>query len=144
MEDAWSNTTLINSCGGCVGPTEPGSGSACYNDREQGAAPGLEAIFCNICFSTRENGKKPSVVRVDFFRGTEIVAQELNLRFYLALPNILVGLGVLGTFAGLVFGIDNFDTQSVEGVRSSISVLLSGMSTAFYTSIAGMVCSIGF
>ena len=80
----------------------------------------------------------------EFFRDLEIVSQEINLRFYLALPNILVGLGVLGTFAGLAVGVDNFDTQSVEGVRSSISVLLAGMSTAFYTSIAGMVCSIAF
>lgn len=80
----------------------------------------------------------------DFFKVTEILESHVNLRLYLALPNILVGIGVLGTFIGLVSGIGGFETESVDGVRESIAELLAGMSTAFYTSIFGMLGSILF
>lgn len=80
----------------------------------------------------------------DFFKVTDILESHVNLRLYLALPNILVGIGVLGTFIGLVAGIGGFETESVDGVRESIAQLLAGMSTAFYTSIFGMLGSILF
>ena len=90
------------------------------------------------------NRQKTERPASDFFKDTEILSRSMNLRFYMAMPSILIGVGVLGTFVGLAWGIGDFDTDSVEGVRSSISELLAGMSTAFYTSIGGMLCSIAF
>lgn len=60
----------------------------------------------------------------------------------LSIPNVLVGLGILGTFTGLVFGISDFDTSSTEAIRGSISSLLGGISIAFITSLVGMGTSI--
>ena len=51
----------------------------------------------------------------------------------------MTGLGILGTFLGLVLGISGFDTASTEAITSSISGLLSGMGTAFLTSIVGVI-----
>ncbi len=62
----------------------------------------------------------------------------------LQIPGILTGLGILGTFVGLVTGISSIGFSSVDAAIESINVLLSGIETAFYTSIAGVILSILF
>lgn len=51
------------------------------------------------------------------------------------LPSIISTLGVLGTFAGITRGLISFDTNHLD---TSIPVLLSGLKTAFFTSLLGM------
>ena len=51
------------------------------------------------------------------------------------LPSIISTLGVLGTFAGITRGLISFDTDHLD---TSIPVLLSGLKTAFFTSLLGM------
>jgi ABC-type transporter Mla subunit MlaD len=80
----------------------------------------------------------------DFFSVAEVFPQRLNLRFWLAVPNMLVGLGILGTFIGLAFGVYDFDTTNTQTIQDSIRNLLDGMSTAFLTSIVGMTLSLIF
>lgn len=65
-----------------------------------------------------------------------------NLKQLNSVPSLLVGLGILGTFVGLTSGISNFDTESSATIQKSISTLLSGMGTAFVTSIWGMGLSL--
>lgn len=60
------------------------------------------------------------------------------------IPGTMTGLGILGTFWGLVMGVSGFDTSTTVVITSSISGLLGGMGTAFLTSIAGVLCSFGF
>ncbi len=55
-------------------------------------------------------------------------------------PNTATGLGILGTFVGITFGLICFDSQHI---LDSVPKLLDGMRMAFFTSIAGMVISIG-
>lgn len=56
----------------------------------------------------------------------------------------MTGLGILGTFLGLVLGISGFDTTTTDAITSSISGLLGGMGTAFFTSIVGVLLSLLF
>lgn len=49
-------------------------------------------------------------------------------------------LGVLGTFVGITFGLLFFDTYDLE---KSVPALLDGMKSAFFTSIVGMIGSLG-
>lgn len=79
-----------------------------------------------------------------YFTESAVVGGALNLRYWKAVPNLLVGIGILGTFVGLTLGISGFETQSVDSVRTSIEGLLSGMATAFVSSIAGMALSLTF
>lgn len=60
------------------------------------------------------------------------------------IPGTMTGLGILGTFLGLVIGISGFDTATTETITSSISDLLGGMGTAFLTSISGVFLSLLF
>lgn len=50
-------------------------------------------------------------------------------------------LGVLGTFFGITVGLFLFDTKNIQ---ESVEKLLGGMTTAFVTSIIGMLMSIWF
>lgn len=60
------------------------------------------------------------------------------------IPGTLTGLGILGTFIGLITGISDLGFSSVESAISSVQLLLAGIRTAFYTSIAGVILSISF
>ena len=51
------------------------------------------------------------------------------------LPSVISTLGVLGTFLGITKGLVSFDTAHLD---ESIPVLLSGLKTAFFTSLLGM------
>lgn len=56
-------------------------------------------------------------------------------------PNLLTSLGILGTFIGIVIGLMHFDPADID---SSIALLLSGLETAFMTSLLGMAAAITF
>ena len=60
------------------------------------------------------------------------------------IPGTLTGLGILGTFVGLIIGIRNIGFSSVEAALTSVQELLGGINTAFYTSVAGVILSILF
>ncbi|MCG9777575.1 hypothetical protein [Photobacterium damselae] len=60
-------------------------------------------------------------------------------RFTASTTNILTSLGILGTFAGIVVGLMEFEPTNIDG---SIESLLAGLKTAFLTSLAGMAASI--
>ena len=82
-----------------------------------------------------------------FFSEDRLLGQSLNLRFWNSVPALLVGLGILGTFVGLVWGLIPFsgiDFKQTEEIRKAIEKLLSGVSTAFVTSVWGMLVSLLF
>ena len=55
------------------------------------------------------------------------------------MPSAISTLGVLGTFLGITLGLLCFDTTNLQ---ESIPELLSGLKTAFFTSLAGMIGSL--
>ena len=82
-----------------------------------------------------------------FFGEDRLLDQQLNLRFWNSVPALLVGLGILGTFVGLVWGLRPFagiDFTEIEEIGDAIKTLLSGVSTAFVTSVWGMSVSLVF
>ena len=56
----------------------------------------------------------------------------------------LTALGLLGTFLGLATGIGGVSYGSLQDTVSGIETMLSGITTAFYTSIVGVILSIVF
>lgn len=61
-----------------------------------------------------------------------------NQRTIDCLPSLLSTFGVLGTFIGITIGLIHFETSDID---ASIPKLLDGLKTAFFTSLAGMGCS---
>lgn len=54
---------------------------------------------------------------------------------------LLTSLGILGTFAGILTGLLDFDS-SVDQIDGSIADLLEGLKTAFTSSLVGMLLSV--
>jgi len=80
-----------------------------------------------------------------YFNEERILSRgKLNVRYWYAVPGILVGFGILGTFIGLTFGLSTFKTGTADTIQNSIEGLLSGMTTAFATSVWGIGLSIVF
>lgn len=89
-----------------------------------------------------EGEKKTFHHSEEFFNAREFArAIGVNLKHINSAPGVLSGLGVLGTFVGLAFSVSTFDSGSSEAIMSSIKILLSGMGTAFMTSLVGMFFS---
>ncbi len=59
-------------------------------------------------------------------------------------PDVLTSLGILGTFVGLVVGLQGFNPVSYEAMASSITSLIDGIKVAFVTSIYGIALSLAF
>jgi hypothetical protein len=64
---------------------------------------------------------------------------SINLYVYSAIPTVFASLGVLGTFIGIYYGLQEFDTSNIGG---SVGRLLEGLKTAFITSIIGISLSV--
>ena len=83
-----------------------------------------------------------------FFSEERLLDQHLNLRFWNSIPALLLGLGILGTFVGLVSGLTSFSDPEVfaqtDKIRAALKELLPGVSTAFVTSVWGMLTSLLF
>jgi len=56
----------------------------------------------------------------------------------------MTGLGILGTFVGLSFGLQHFSTGTTQEITESIAPLMDGIKIAFHTSIYGMIFSLVF
>lgn len=95
-------------------------------------------------FNIDVDGKKKSNIPASEFFNAESICSysDINLRLLDTGSGTLVGLGLLGTFLGLTIGISGFDSSNSENIQSSIQGLLSGMGTAFITSLVGMGFSI--
>ena len=70
-----------------------------------------------------------------FFSQTVIVDTPLKVEFYKHLPGIITGVGIIATFAGLLFGLLAFDPAGDPAkVQDSLGLLLAGVSEAFMAS----------
>lgn len=80
----------------------------------------------------------------DFFSRSALCQQDAGNRFARLVPGALTGLGILGTFFGLVLGLYQMNLDTTEALRRSIHTITSGMQTAFITSIAGILFSLAY
>jgi biopolymer transport protein ExbB/TolQ len=70
-----------------------------------------------------------------FFNTQVLVDTPLNTEFFRHLPGLLTGIGIIGTFSGLIHGLSGFEpTGSAETVKASLGALMEGVQEAFYAS----------
>ncbi|GEM_PF-881243 len=92
-----------------------------------------------------EESKAVLPIRLREFLTPEMVLDNVrNRRMAEALPGIFVALGIFGTFLGLVLGLGELEFGKLENLQNGVSHLISGLSLAFLTSLAGIALSIVF
>lgn len=72
------------------------------------------------------------------FSVSAVIDRPLGVDYFKHLPGILTGIGIIGTFAGLLFGLSNFDASNVTQMNKSVAMLLAGVRDAFYASAAAI------
>ena len=105
----------------------------------------LDNIFYEYRFKVRgqrENGQ--ILVDVDDYINEETLALHSWQSLITQIPGTLTGLGLLGTFVGLIIGIQGIEFTSANMALLSVQSLLAGIQVAFYTSIAGVILSLLF
>ena len=76
-----------------------------------------------------------------FFTREGLVDSRLFDDFTRHLPGILTGLGIIGTFAGLLDGLSNFNPSTSETALAGLKPLLAGVSHAFIASAIAISCA---
>jgi methyl-accepting chemotaxis protein len=90
---------------------------------------------------TGKLSKRRTVDAAEVFRESVLGPSFSTSRLILAIPSILTGLGVLGTFVGLQLGIGSLDFSDLE---KSIRPLIQGCAVAFSSSVWGVGASLLF
>jgi ABC-type transporter Mla subunit MlaD len=70
-----------------------------------------------------------------FFNSQQVVDSRLRTEFFKHLPGIFTGIGILGTFSGLIVGLKGFEvSQDPALVSAGLKTLLNGVTEAFLVS----------
>lgn len=82
---------------------------------------------------------RATVPAESLFNGQYIVDNRLRTEFFKHLPGIFTGIGIIGTFLGLISGLQAFQvSEDASQVRGSLELLLHGVFEAFLVSAAAI------
>ncbi len=95
------------------------------------------------------DGKTPrwraTTLAETFFSEQALVDTPLKTEFYKHLPGILTGLGIIGTFTGLIIGLINFDVSlDPSQAQAQLARLISAVGHAFVVSAAAITLAMLF
>lgn len=80
-----------------------------------------------------------------FFTDQALVETPLKTEFYKHLPGILTGIGIIGTFSGLIFGLIHFEvSDNADAVRQSLASLIQNVGHAFIVSASAIALAMLF
>jgi hypothetical protein len=83
---------------------------------------------------------RSTVPAESYFSGQYLVDSRLHTEFFKHLPGIFTGLGIIGTFGGLIEGLSRFQvSENAVTARASLESLMHAVGEAFFIS----ACAIG-
>lgn len=80
----------------------------------------------------------------NYFTEQAIVDSPLQTHFYAHIPGILTGVGIIGTFTGLIAGLIGFDVSNPETVQAELSQLVQTVGHAFLVSALAITLAMVF
>ena len=87
------------------------------------------------------NREKKSVLNVDAFL-ENYYSDIRNNNFVAVASSVFPMMGILGTFLAIAISMPNFSVEDTKALDNEISILLSGVGSAFYASIYGILLSL--
>jgi hypothetical protein len=117
------------------------------------AAVALRRLWSNFLRERRDTTRSYRGQELSTLHPADIFTEANVFRLYnrgfsVVLAGVFTAIGILGTFLGLAMGIASIDLSATGAgadpaqFMSQVNGLLSGMHTAFYTSIGGIVASL--
>jgi hypothetical protein len=79
-----------------------------------------------------------------YFTEHALVDSPLQSNFYKHVPGILTGVGIIGTFTGLIAGLIGFDVSRPEQVQAELSQLVQTVGHAFLVSALAIALAMVF
>ena len=79
-----------------------------------------------------------------FFAEPLVVDSILQADFFRHVPGILTGVGIIGTFVGLILGLLQFDVSDPEQVQVQLGLLLQTVGQAFMVSAVAIALAMVF
>lgn len=83
-------------------------------------------------------------IDAEYFFNKNTMISHLGSKLFSAIPGILLGIGLLGTFTGLYFALIQLDMHSAEKLKESIEQLINMAGVKFAASIWGLGLSVVF
>lgn len=81
----------------------------------------------------------------NFFSEQAVVDTRLRTEYYKHLPGILTGLGIIGTFLGLIIGLRQFKIPpDIKDVQIPLEALIQSVGHAFYVSAVAIMLAMLF
>lgn len=85
---------------------------------------------------------RSTVPAESYFSGQYLVDSRLRTEFFKHLPGIFTGLGIIGTFTGLIEGLRRFQvSENAVTVRASLESLMHAVGEAFLISAAAIAAA---
>jgi hypothetical protein len=79
-----------------------------------------------------------------YFTEHALVDTPLQSNFYKHIPGILTGVGIIGTFTGLIAGLVGFDVSNPERVQAELTQLVQTVGHAFLVSALAITLAMVF
>lgn len=105
----------------------------------------LRRIKCGISPEGEITEKYYATVEAGYFFTEDLITvngYKLPYSVHRYFPQMLIAIGLFGTFLGLVMGLMGLDFQDTSNTKSSIGILLSGIQVSFRSSLYGVAFSI--
>lgn len=83
-------------------------------------------------------------IDAEYFFNKKTMVSHLGSKLFAAIPGILLGIGLLGTFTGLYFALIQLNVGDIEALQGSIKILINMAGVKFAASIWGLGLSILF
>ena len=79
----------------------------------------------------------------NIFTAPALVDARLNTEFFKHLPGILTGIGIIGTFSGLILGVHGFDPTQLDpkAIQEGLKALFSAVREAFIASAIAILAA---
>ena len=90
------------------------------------------------------NSSENTYIDLAKYINIDFIDEKAKVEFCELVSSLMTGIGIFGTFLGLVIGVKGIDLNNSETLMQGISGLLNGVSFAFMTSIVGVFLSVVF
>jgi hypothetical protein len=85
---------------------------------------------------------RSTIAADNYFNEQFVVDSRLRTEFFKHLPGIFTGLGIIGTFTGLIEGLRHFEvSENAATVRASLESLMHAVGEAFLISAAAITAA---